>query len=117
MDQELAEKLLELLPAQVLAAGLIRACGNFAKERPDLAQRLLANTWLDVAPKLHEALAKHPTGKFAASALLIEQYFMHSGDWRKMERELTEHAPVSPHLVERVVQVISSGLIHASRTV
>lgn len=116
MDKELVDKLLELLPPTVLAAGLIRACGNFAKERPELAQRLLANTWLDIAPGLHEALKQKPTGKFAASALLIEQYFMCSGDWKKMEHELTEHAPVSPELVERVVQVISSGLTHASRS-
>lgn len=114
MNKELSEQLLELLPAPVLAAGLIRACGNFAKDRPELAQRLLANTWLDVSPKLHEAIKGSPTGKFAASALLIEQYFLHSGDWQKMERELTANAPISPAIVERVVHIISAGLVHAA---
>jgi len=54
------------------------------------------------------------TGKFAASALLLEQYFVHSGDWKKMERELVADAPIDPALVERVVHIISSGLAHAA---
>lgn len=110
MDAKTAEMLLSLLPAQVLAAGLVRACSNFVKTDEKFAQRLLANCWTDIAPLLHEAITKQPTGKVAASVLMVESYLMNSGDWKKMERELIQYAPVSSETVEQIIKIIADGM-------
>ena len=114
MDVKTAEMLLELLPAQILAAGLVRACAGFTQTDAELAQRLLANCWLDIAPSLHETIIKKPTGRIAASTLVIESYLMNSGDWKKMERKLTQNAPISAQLTESVVKIISESLLMAT---
>lgn len=104
-----AKLLLEMLPPQVLAAGIIKSCGKLANDRPDIAQRILANSWAKVAPALKDALSKEPIGSFAAAALVVESYFVHRGDWKAMERAMMEDSPIDESLAARVVDLISEG--------
>ena len=109
--------LLEMLPPQILAAGIIKGCGKLAAERPELAQRILQNSWLDISRLLQSAIKEMPHGRAAASALVIESYFMNKGDWGVMEREMASHSPIDSALTARVIELISQGLDHAKAVV
>jgi len=110
----LLEAILDSMPPQIMAAGMVKACGLLTKERPDLAQRMLLNMWLQIVPTLLLAVNKEPRGKLASAVLFLESYFAHAGDWRRMEFELKDHAPADAALVGRVVQIISETMMKAS---
>lgn len=109
--------LLQILPAQVIAAGIIKAAGKFAAETPEFAERILFNSWLKVAPLLRDALSQNPTGDLAASALVIESYFVHRGDWKSMEREMADCSPMDERVTAIIIDAISSGLNSAKERV
>lgn len=106
-----ASILLDSLPPQILATAIIKACEHFAYTKPEISQRILANSWCYLVPCIKEVLKDKPLGRIAASALIIENYFRHRGNWREMYEGLLDDVPVDRQLAEMSVKSIFDMLV------
>lgn len=114
INKALVAALVSALPATVIAAGLTRACGTLAREQPGVGADMLGNLWMKFAPILLEYVKKNPTGEQSAAILVIEQYFLTKGNWREMEANLLQGAPLHPAMVDHVVHLFNDGVMSAA---
>jgi hypothetical protein len=114
------EHLIEAVPATIFAAAMARSfgqlCGNAEHQRT--AERMLLGLWHAIRPELTPAVLRQPTGKVAAAAVLLEEYFLRRGNWQAMEATLFGAAckrSDDPIAAARLIDVISEAVTVVAR--
>jgi hypothetical protein len=110
------------LPTSAVAIGLVKTLEVLSRnEEPCFLEAALHDLWLAIAPHMAKVCKANPTSKEALASVVLEHYFAHRGDWKKMAGSMRQHviehtgAPglAVDHLTEQIFRSANNAMLQA----